>query len=637
MRFARLVAGLGALALVVAAAWFATSPRARDARPVELEPRSERLPAPVDLAQATRAREAERLDVLETDVGASPRFELAGRVLDLEARAVEGVAVVHVGFDSETPLGSSDASGAFHGAVERLEGRLVVRSSAWVTVPREGVRASRGREHVLSVSRSAVLAGRVLDQRGDAVCGARIVLRPSSATLAAWPANAGPASEEWPVALSGVDGSFFVADAPQFSGSTLRATCEPLSPCEVELPTGAGQGLLLVLRDPSAGELLQGVVQDQRLLPVEGAFAALGEFAASPTAADGRFRIAIESRAAVSSQALIVEGPSRLEVHYDAQIGSALASCEGALPFVRVVLREALELKVCVERRDGRPVRLQSVAILDKTRRRAGLEAGAFLEQDTGYRPSPECATLLRLLERPYMLAIDVASPPVSFEFGPVRPSSSALRIPLPAGLEFAPRDVRVLTPDGRPAVGARVAVRARGSRATRSSFKAAASGGVSVCDANGDARIEECPNRGAWIVACAADHAPAILEVEHAVGTERSELYLAHNASLLVRGLSTGRSRVRARLLDSTGAWRWCSDGARALDPLELDLEPELELWTDEGGNLRLWSSVGACRLRVRDRWGAEVSASSDAPEPNVLFEHDIVLEPESILQLAR
>ena len=285
--------GVGALALFEPRTPEPERP-ANAAAPAETEPALAAAPAR-SLGAPQMLPERRDVPVPEAPVRAAPASApappppapLVGLVVDLAGRALPGEAVRFEGALVGRP-DEPDADGearAVSGPDGRFvfehagRGRLSAGGAGRATVFAASARLDRGgAEPVLVVADAHPLGGRVLDERGRPLAGARVELA-LPAGLRAGLGRVLDSSEQlaW-VAASDADGRFALEQAPYVEGALLEAQLEGYERWSEPEPTLPGRALTLVLRRPAAvlEHSLSGLVVDPEGRAVPGASVSFG-------------------------------------------------------------------------------------------------------------------------------------------------------------------------------------------------------------------------------------------------------------------------------------------------------------------------------------------------------------------------
>ncbi|HEX3127772.1 MAG TPA: carboxypeptidase-like regulatory domain-containing protein, partial [Thermoanaerobaculia bacterium] len=293
-----------------------------------------------------------------------PGARLAGRVVDARGKAIAGANVFllealppRAGWEStlkgREPDAVSSRDGGF--AVEDLPRsvprHLLVTADGYLTAPVRGVRLPGRVPLLVRMDPAGVLQGRVVDEAGDPVSGARVTLT--------WQALLPDAPREQRVgeaiertAISNASGSFEVKESP-LGSVTLGVTAQGFISIEdveatVPVPDPARE-LTLVLR---RGARLEGLVATTAGEPVAGARVSAGGGAAFSDA-DGIY--AVEG-VATGHQQVDVFHPSYRRKAQELVIDPGINRLD-------VELDEGLKVLGRVLDQDGRPVAAAQVGL----------------------------------------------------------------------------------------------------------------------------------------------------------------------------------------------------------------------------------------------------------------------------------
>jgi protocatechuate 3,4-dioxygenase beta subunit len=231
-----------------------------------------------------------------------------GKVVDLESRPAGGLLLEietrgEAADDKLVFEALSDGAGIFDVEVPaRNEARIRCRSAGYITML-EGIFRGPGSliEPVVVVAPRLDLAGRVVDEAGQAIEAARVQLLPpkgfqhrvqeilDSSLIRTWTAQTDAA------------GAFTLNDGPLVEGSHLAAQAPGFAPLRIPSPPASAFGLELVLRrPPPADEAIQGTVVDPQGHPAPAAWVAWG---VDSTVTDdlGRFTIRLKDPESLNS------------------------------------------------------------------------------------------------------------------------------------------------------------------------------------------------------------------------------------------------------------------------------------------------------------------------------------------------
>jgi protocatechuate 3,4-dioxygenase beta subunit len=215
-----------------------------------------------------------------------PGARLAGRVLDQRGKAIADAGIFLLpqaldvnqaerALERRKPAATSAADGAFalEDLIPGVPVHLAIRAAGFLTLQR-AVRPPAEPPITLRLQPAAALAGRVVDEEGDPIAGARVDFR--------WQA-ALPEEPDRPVGIpvfrearAGADGRFELRGVPLGTAqvSASAAGFVPREPFEVVLPRPAQAGELRVVL--TRGAVLQGRVTNAAGEPVPAVRVGLG-------------------------------------------------------------------------------------------------------------------------------------------------------------------------------------------------------------------------------------------------------------------------------------------------------------------------------------------------------------------------
>jgi protocatechuate 3,4-dioxygenase beta subunit len=279
-----------------------------------------RLRAPVLLAPS--GTEATAHDPL------SRRMSIRGRVLSSRARPIAGVEVV---YRAESAAASearakSSADGVFVLDAPRGTGTVVADDPNLVTIFYGAVRPGTTLEPLVIVAPFRDLAGRVVDELGGGLAGARVhfVLPPAFASRFDAVFDATEA-HEWR-AQADAGGRFEILRAPIVDDARLVADLDGYVESGIEAPNAADRNIEIVLAHPSPGNAsLHGRVEDASGRPVARARVTLGA-QSTTSGAQGEFQLStVDAESAVELVAL-QRGclPGRVRAQRDSVSGKML-------------------------------------------------------------------------------------------------------------------------------------------------------------------------------------------------------------------------------------------------------------------------------------------------------------------------
>ncbi len=425
--------------------------------------------APGDPAAAT--------SVSHASVAATPAKPLVrGKVLDLRgspASAIE-LAFVQDGVAlEEAPRLSSSASGTFELAVPEKPGRIVAADPKLTTVL-AGLIGTGGAkiEPVVIVSRRIALAGRVVDEQGFALEGARISLEIGQDFRTRFKEVLDRSLAGSWIAKSDATGAFAIDEAPAVDAAKLRVTLDGFLDTEMAAPEAGDRGMLITLARPRATDgWVRGLVLGPDSKPLPGAYVSFG-IDSTRTDDDGAFAFDASDEKSFNHQMSVVPA-SLIAVkkglqaeRFDAPVRDGKPDWPATVT-LRLV-RAPLDIAGRVIGTDGKPLANARVWIADATTfgalndRLAHVEsilAGAengpswrFVNTDADGR-----FRIDGLLEREYRLrAMDEATL-LRVQVGPVGAGEQDVELRLPADALHPRVAGRVVGNDGKPVAGVRI------------------------------------------------------------------------------------------------------------------------------------------------------------------------------------
>lgn len=220
------------------------------------------------------------------------RARVSGLVLDLEGRGQPGLAVV----DSAAPdeiLARTDALGGFRIPAENLPLTLEARGEGLASILRARYERANSGEGLLLVAPALDLGGRVIDEGGQAIPGARVELVCDESAFARVERPVRLVSEVLCAFEADAAGRFERPNLARAAGLALRVACagfETLKRPTLELGTDE----LFVLAASPASSELTGTVRRQDGRLAAGAKVRLAS-ASTTSAGDGRFRLPLRA------------------------------------------------------------------------------------------------------------------------------------------------------------------------------------------------------------------------------------------------------------------------------------------------------------------------------------------------------
>ncbi len=449
---------------------------------------SEALSAPISSAEGAAQRAAVEpasaapASVPDAVAPPAPARRLRGRVFDVDARPAPGVVVglapggsAYFGVAPPPASATSgpdgvfelEASGPLHGDLRALDPELETLIASSV----EAVGAGAG-ELVLVVARHRVLAGRVVDERGVPVPGARVFFELPPGFDTRFDAILDQTRLHLESATADAAGRFELPRAALVPGASLSALQDGFAPALAAAPDGPALELVLVLRRPELEpDVLAGRVLDEHGLAAAGAWVTLGAHCAVTDPA-GSFRLARAGAEDARELSALLRGhrPGRVRAELDPLTGTPRwpdwieVRLEGAPLALRgVVVDEGGEPRpgVSVWVEDPTPFGVLSADVGGHVEYLLGHEAGPESEPGDVYWFSTATDgagrfELAGLLARDYTLRLFDGRRLETALAGPYAAGDSAARVVFPRGPLQALAG-RVLARSGAPLAGIEV------------------------------------------------------------------------------------------------------------------------------------------------------------------------------------
>ncbi|MCC6406782.1 MAG: sigma-70 family RNA polymerase sigma factor [Planctomycetes bacterium] len=247
-------------------------------------------------------------------VAASAVYELVGRVLDDQGRAVAGVELALDG--ALEPRATSGDDGTFVVRSDAKNGRVRADDERWAAV-RAGVWQNHSQhEPLVIVAPPVAVAGRVVSSDGEPLEHARVSYRlPADFETRFETVLEGSELPGWSE-TSARDGRFAFERVPAVAGATLRAVLDGYAPASVDVPLAGGAAFTLTLERPQVAlaGALRGRVVDGEGRAVAGARVACG-LTSTASGEDGGFELdlsrAVTADAVTAAKAGLL--PDRVE------------------------------------------------------------------------------------------------------------------------------------------------------------------------------------------------------------------------------------------------------------------------------------------------------------------------------------
>lgn len=453
-------------------------------REPELSSAPRDVPRPERVAVATAPSNPLAGPTIEPPESASLHV-VRGRVLGVDATPLAGVDVALRAFGDEgfQPVrgdeegrATSGAGGWFELAMSAPSGTLASPDPALVTVLECLVRAGTEAPAVVVVAERSAFAGRVVDEDGAPLAGARVRVLPPAGFASRFDARLdASALGEWG-ASSDAAGAFALDPVPLFRGGMVEARLEGFETASVPAPSLRDEGLVLVLHRPAAASTtLAGRVLDAAGRPAPGSRVSLG---ARSAVADAAGAFELDRADAVDATALVAVRPGALPARYEPPRDPATGAPVWPASVTLTLGGEPLELRGRVVDADGEPrqgvrvwlddptpfgivgedtkAQVESLIVLSDEDARDGVLDEAYwsptaTDADGRFR-------IGGLLDRPYAPRLMDPETLASAVAGPFVPGPETRTIVFDEG-ELGPVAGRVTSPDGAPLSGVRVSI----------------------------------------------------------------------------------------------------------------------------------------------------------------------------------
>ena len=450
---------------------------------------------------------------------------IGGRVLDASAHPLAAHPLRFKSSSGEERQLESDAHGRFL-LDSPQSGRIVSASDRHATLLEAVVRVGSEIEPVVVVSRGVTLAGRIVDQAGEPVEGARLLVELPSDYYSNFRVVLDASNDPERFWTSDEEGHFELTRVTCQDVARLVVRRDGFRELRVPVPQVDRTDLHLVLEAlPVTGADLVGIVLDARGAAVEGACVSTGTQMVR-SAADGSFLFDPKVRGEATE--LVAVAPGYLPDRAQAEVGT-----DGPLWPSQVVLRLSgvpLELEGVVVDENGNPLPAKRVwladgtllgiddnspvqleAVLAKIPTKHELEASG---ESPGSMPnalwnwrSTDAAGHFQfrgLLDRNYVLKVMDTDTLVQVETAPVHPDDGPLSIVFPENTGH--REVRgvLRTADGMAAPNVQVGVSRRSLNieyGQGSSVSWDSSGESTLSNEEGAFRLERVPRTGARLI----------------------------------------------------------------------------------------------------------------------------------------
>ncbi len=230
---------------------------------------------------------------------------IPGRVFDSEGLPLGGVRVAQRGGFEQAVR--TDADGRFVLPAHAGAGVLVLAEPDWITVFYGTEDGGERSDRILVAARSALYAGRVMDESGNPLAAVELQIDPPAGLRARFPAVLDYSGREYWITLSDEEGRFEFAFAPRIEGSGIEAERAGFAAARFELGAPEYPLELVLQRLPTASDDLRGRVIDEHGLAVVAANVAAGE-AATQTDERGEFALPRAEIGAAPTLAVVKRG-----------------------------------------------------------------------------------------------------------------------------------------------------------------------------------------------------------------------------------------------------------------------------------------------------------------------------------------
>jgi RNA polymerase sigma-70 factor (ECF subfamily) len=292
---AKLIVSAVAVSALGVGAWLTLDSDAAPAAPApSVAPESAEvtaLDAPLETEAASEARtlivaaaEPAPVDVPTAPVAPAATGLVRGLVLDASGRGLAGVAIefgVRANDQLTTERATSVGGGQFEFETEAERGSLRAVDEHVANVFSSYYRHDQQNAPVVVVAPRIGLAGRVVDERGEALEGARVSIDLPDDFRTRFDVVLDDSRViEWRETTD-AEGRFTLLEAAFVEGATLRVALEGFTPHTAPLSERSDTSIYVTLARPAADlggadEMVRGVVLDGGGTPVEGARVALG-------------------------------------------------------------------------------------------------------------------------------------------------------------------------------------------------------------------------------------------------------------------------------------------------------------------------------------------------------------------------
>ena len=492
-----------------------------------------------------------------------PRVEIEGRVLDPRGVPLSGVGVGVVEDGLQQALSESDGAGHFRIAVERLPVHLAPEDGVHVAARDTPVLAGGlGGPYLLIAALPAILGGRVEDEHGAPVPGARLELRAPEECFRDVALPLETTGERSWSALAGDDGRFRLPGVPAgLRGARLLASSPGYRDGELRVETGdPGEHVVRLEREAPPALVLFGRVTGAGGAPAPGVEIVLGPLTGA-TDGGGRFELALPDEPA---DRLLALEPGRGFALLDGvreRVAAARGRGESRVgPFDLTLPDRDLALSGHVLDEGGGPCAGWPVYLLDGTPLGSGgggypprLAEGRSGEQPFEVRTGPDGAFRIGgLAERVYRLEARDPATALRLRSDPVPAGTDGVVLQVSAG-DLRPRlRGRVLSRGGVPLGGVSVGVLVPFTDAGYGGGKLFNGTGTTT-DAEGLFELADVP-RGAVLISLRGRYVEPRFHGELPAGDEVFDVRVSALCRLRFEFLGSGEPPDRLRALDADG-----------------------------------------------------------------------------------
>lgn len=579
--------------------WFST--REDAAREAELAPEAPastaaRAEAPdADLAAPSRrdavlvaddARAIAAPAATTEGAGATPEvWNVRGTVLDVEGRPAAGLDVYEAGH-ATAPRARSASDGSFTFSFDGGDLNVAAGGATWATVLEGHASRARAADETLVVVASVVpLFGRVVDEAGAGVEGARVRWELSDSGLARVPVPLDRTSRPYPsVHVSRAGGTFEFDGVPSMPQLVILSDAEGYEPTRETIDTQtrppSGELRLVLRRTADRSRVVRGVVVHADGSPAGDARVHLSTRSA-PTDAAGRFVLAVPKGLEDEQPLVAIATGHQAAV----QPGFGRVARAGPYPLapVRLVLGPAaLTIRGRVLDAEDRPLAGWRITLSDGT----GVSRGrvpAITAEDLTAGGSAAASTNANgafvvegLFDRAYRIAAYDPTTLVRVESDPVQAGAQDVVLRRPADALLPEVTGTVVGRNGTPIAGASVGIGV--VTAEEGGAKSWINGATTRTAADGTFVLKDVPARFAHLDVSGEDVIPttfvlADLDPRHAL-----RLQVTRRGNFRIEGLPPSTDTRWLVALDARGEelslWEFQANGWSSTNRLQLTTE---------------------------------------------------------------